>query len=352
MNLNNAITFPNSLTFLRIVLSPIFAFLLFSESSFWKQIALIVYIVAALTDWYDGWVARRYGYISRWGKFFDPLADKILSAAALFAFVYLQLIDAWMVWVIVLRDFLITGLRTLAEYRDRPIVTSRTAQAKTFGQFVVIYYILILYVAKSVPLLQRHFGDLIDTLLHPQVLFGMMLVVTLSNVGTAVLYLFDNRKFLEELPVVKFLSKMLATGFFSGYSSITPGTMGTLVGIFFYALVPGGETFTLLLVTIITFFVGVWTSAQLERQLGNDPQVIVIDEIVGMWISLLFLPQLMWTIAIAFVFFRIYDTFKPFPARRVEFFKHGWGIMLDDVIAGIYANLSTQFIVHLVRLYS
>ena len=70
---------------------------------------------------------------------------------------------------------------------------------KTFGQFVVIYYILILYVARSVPFLYSEWGGTIDTLMHPQVLFGMMLVVTLSTVGTGVAYLFDNRTFLRDL---------------------------------------------------------------------------------------------------------------------------------------------------------
>jgi len=190
---------PNSLTILRIILTPIFAIFLFSESSFLKQMSLLVYIVAALTDWYDGWVARKYGYVSRWGKFLDPLADKILSSTALFSFVYLNLVDAWMVWIIVLRDFFITGLRSYAEWKDRPIVTSKTAQAKTFGEFVVIYYILILYVASNVPILQKDFGKLIESLMDPQVLFGMMLLVTLSSIGTGVKYLFDNRKLLYDL---------------------------------------------------------------------------------------------------------------------------------------------------------
>ncbi len=348
MNTSKALTFPNSLTLLRILLTPFFVFLVFSESSFWKQIALVVYVVAALTDWYDGWVARKFGYVTRWGKFFDPLADKILSAAALLAFVHLNLIDAWMVWVIVIRDFLITGLRMLAEFKDQPIVTSRTAQAKTFGQFVVIYYILILYVAKSVLPLQERFGDVIEALLHPQVLFGMMLVVTLSNVGTALLYLFDNRTFLERLPAVRFLVKLLATGLFSGYSPIVPGTMGTLVGAVFYLLFPTRETFTLPLVTVVTFFIGVWTSSQLEHELGPDPQIIVIDEIVGMWISVLFLPRLVWIVPVAFFLFRVFDTFKPYPARPAERIGNGWGVMLDDVVAGIYANISVRALLYAV----
>jgi CDP-diacylglycerol---glycerol-3-phosphate 3-phosphatidyltransferase len=190
---------PNSLTILRIALTPLFVVLLFSESSFLKELALGVYIIAALTDWYDGWVARRYGYVSRWGKFLDPLADKILSAAALLSFVYLELVDAWMVWIIISRDLIITTLRSYAEWRNEPVITSKTAQAKTFGEFTVIYYILIVYVASRVDFIEHNFHDLVQTLMDRRVLFGMMLLVTLSTIGTGVVYLFDNRKFLREL---------------------------------------------------------------------------------------------------------------------------------------------------------
>lgn len=190
---------PNQLTLLRVVLTPVFAFLILSASPVNKQIALVVFIVAALTDWYDGWVARKFGYISQWGKFLDPLADKILSSAALLVYVYLDLVDGWMVWTIIARDFLITGLRIGAEFKDKPIVTSKTAQAKTFGQFVVIYYILILYVARSVPPIYEKFGETIDALMDSQVLFGMMLLVTITTVGTGIVYLFDNRKLIREM---------------------------------------------------------------------------------------------------------------------------------------------------------
>ena len=83
-------------------------------------------------------------------------------------------------------------------------------------------------------------------------------------------------------------------------------------------------------------------SAKMETRFGDDPQIVVIDEIVGMWVSLLFLPKTVWISILAFIFFRVYDTVKPPPARRCEEFKNGWGIMLDDVAAGVYANLVVQ----------
>ncbi|HEX9006842.1 MAG TPA: CDP-diacylglycerol--glycerol-3-phosphate 3-phosphatidyltransferase [Bacteroidota bacterium] len=190
---------PNQLTLLRIVLTPVFVVMLLSSSPLARQASLAVFIIAALTDWYDGWIARKLGYVSRWGKFLDPLADKILSSAALVAFAALGLVSAWMVWVIIVRDFLITGLRTYAEYRDHPVVTSRSAQAKTFSQFVVIYYILILYVARSIPSVNAEFGPWIDTLMQYNVLFGMMLLVTIMTVWTGIAYLVENRKTLRSI---------------------------------------------------------------------------------------------------------------------------------------------------------
>ena len=82
----------------------------------------------------------------------------------------------------------------------------------------------------------------------------------------------------------------------------------------------------------------------MEKRLGEDPQIVVIDEIVGMWISLIILPKTIWIVLLAFFFFRVYDTIKPPPARSLEHLKHGLGIMLDDVAAGVYANISVRVI--------
>lgn len=190
---------PNSLTILRIVLTPVFVLLLLSDAPLNRQLSAAVFAVAALTDWYDGWIARRYGSSSRWGSFLDPLADKILSSAALFAFAALSLIDVWMVWVIVGRDVAITALRSYGEWSGRPMATSRSAQAKTFSEFIVIWYILLLHVAGTVPLLRHEFAGTLEALMDSRVLFGMMLLVTLSSLATGVLYLVDNRKFLTEI---------------------------------------------------------------------------------------------------------------------------------------------------------
>ncbi len=144
---------------------------------------------------------------------------------------------------------------------------------------------------------------------------------------------------------ISFLTKFIATGFYSGYSPVAPGTAGSVVGILFL-LIPGFESPLLLSVAIVAmFFIGVISSNRMEKRFGDDPSIVVIDEIVGMWISLLFLPKGLFVVFTAFIFFRIFDIVKPQPARYMEKLKHGWGIMLDDVAAGIYANLATQLII-------
>ena len=106
-------TLPNQLTILRIILTPVFLFFFLSPDPLSKQISLGIYIIAALTDWYDGWLARKFNYITTWGKFWDPLADKILTSAAFIGFAILGIVPLWMVIIIMLRDFIVTGFRAL-----------------------------------------------------------------------------------------------------------------------------------------------------------------------------------------------------------------------------------------------
>ena len=183
---------PNQLTLLRIALSPAFALLLFSDSPANKQLALVVYCIAAITDWYDGWVARRWGYITRWGRYLDPLADKVLTSAAFISFVFIGYAAAWMVWVIVVRDLLITLLRSYAEYKKRPLETMSFAKTKTFVQLVVIYLFLVAYVIRSSPSLYQSFGNWVDILASREVMNVLMLATTFLTAWSGVLYINQN----------------------------------------------------------------------------------------------------------------------------------------------------------------
>ncbi|HUL45263.1 MAG TPA: phosphatidylglycerophosphatase A [Bacteroidota bacterium] len=136
--------------------------------------------------------------------------------------------------------------------------------------------------------------------------------------------------------------RLIATGLFSGYIPFAPGTAGSLLGLAVY-LIPNFEQPMLSSIAILVFlFAGTGVSGIMERAYGKDPSIVVIDEVVGMWIALFLLPKSAAACIIAFVLFRIFDIIKPPPARTMESLPGGWGIMLDDVAAAIYANLLTR----------
>jgi CDP-diacylglycerol---glycerol-3-phosphate 3-phosphatidyltransferase len=190
---------PNQLTVLRIILTPVFFFMFLSEDPLMKQISLGVFIVAALTDWYDGWLARKYNYITSWGKFWDPLADKILTSAAFFAFVFVNVIPLWMVILIVLRDFIITGIRAYADYKGILFRTSRLAQWKTFLQMTFLYYLLLVYAGMITPGIYSGNESLFEILFHETFIHVTMLIITIITLYSGISYFYKNRLLIQNL---------------------------------------------------------------------------------------------------------------------------------------------------------
>lgn len=133
----------------------------------------------------------------------------------------------------------------------------------------------------------------------------------------------------------------IATFGYVGYFPIAPGTAGSLAALALYALVRRSGSPAIELVTIVLVFaVGIWASTATERALNRkDPGPVVIDEVLGMLITLAFMPLTWWGIFAGFLLFRILDVIKPFPAGRLEHLPSGLGIMADDAMAGIYAHL-------------
>lgn len=133
---------PNKITMLRIIMIPFFIAALLIEFPYHQPIAAVLFIVAALTDSLDGYLARSRNLITDFGKFMDPLADKLLVCSALICFVQLGSVPAWMVIIIIAREFAITGLRTLAASDGIVIAASKWGKAKTMSQMIAIVIIL------------------------------------------------------------------------------------------------------------------------------------------------------------------------------------------------------------------
>ncbi|HCY77899.1 MAG TPA: CDP-diacylglycerol--glycerol-3-phosphate 3-phosphatidyltransferase [Ignavibacteriales bacterium] len=192
-------TLPNQLTVLRIILTPVFLYLFLSESPILIQISLVVFLIAALTDWYDGWLARKFNYITDWGKFWDPLADKILTSTAFFGFVMVGLLPLWMVLLIIIRDLLITLLRIYAESRGYNFVTSYYAKWKTVLQMVFLYYLLLLYVGLNTTELYTGNESLFNQLLNKELIYFTMLIITVITVHSGITYLLQNKHLIKKL---------------------------------------------------------------------------------------------------------------------------------------------------------
>ncbi len=143
------------------------------------------------------------------------------------------------------------------------------------------------------------------------------------------------------------LSIFLGSIFYSGFSPIAPGTAGTIVTILIMTLLPELSILKQLFLIVLVTFSGVYCAFQLESIWEKDSQKITIDEAAGMLIAVFALPKTLPIWAAAFVLFRVFDIFKPTPIRTVEYLPGGWGVMADDVIAGIYANLCCWLLIWL-----
>jgi CDP-diacylglycerol--glycerol-3-phosphate 3-phosphatidyltransferase len=167
-----------------------------------KLIGTIIFSIAAATDWYDGYIARRLNIVSRWGQFMDPLADKILISAALIAFAYLGYVYWWMVIIIVFRDFLITFLRMYALHRGKSIFTSYLAKWKTFTQMLAVF-ILLIYL--NFPDADIYYLDIYPPR-YSHWLSILYLGVTTLTAVSGIFYLIENRSHVIE--VVKRTGKL------------------------------------------------------------------------------------------------------------------------------------------------
>ncbi len=188
-------TIPNQLTIIRIILTPVFVFLFIDNDPVYRLIASIVFFIAAFTDWYDGYYARRFQSVSRWGQFMDPLADKILVSSALIVFAYMEYVYWWMIFIIIGRDALITYLRSFALHIGKPIITSVVAKWKTFVQMGFILGFLIYINIPGLP--SVHLNDTI----HPWLLWTTITlsVVVGLTLFSGIHYLIVNRSHLIEL---------------------------------------------------------------------------------------------------------------------------------------------------------
>ncbi len=136
-------TIPNQITLSRIAFVPLLMFLILFESTVTRILAMILFFLAAVSDAVDGYIARSLNQTTRFGKFADPIADKLLIAGALIAFLQLGELSAWAVMLIIAREFLVTGLRILAISEGQAIGARFLGKAKTISHVALVLAILV-----------------------------------------------------------------------------------------------------------------------------------------------------------------------------------------------------------------
>lgn len=150
---------------------------------------------------------------------------------------------------------------------------------------------------------------------------------------------------------MKSFYKFMASGFGVGWLPVAPGTWGAaeaillLVPFMWFNIPPSVFTLFLSLLIILFTWIGVKSVDYLQKEWGEDPKQVVIDEMIGVWIAILGLPLNGFNLIAGFILFRFFDIAKPLGVRQLESIEGGWGVMLDDVLAGVYANIVLQIII-------
>lgn len=189
----------NRITMLRIVLTIVFmVFMLWWEKIWWtKALSLVIFTIAALSDFVDGAIAKKRNMVTDFGKLMDPIADKILVLSAFAVFLQLRIINAWMFMIIISREILITSLRLFALNKGKVLSASRAGKHKTVSQMVVIFFILGFIVFQEV--MKRFFtwNPNWDNFFNRGV-FILMFITVCFTLYSGFSYLWSNRKIITK----------------------------------------------------------------------------------------------------------------------------------------------------------
>ncbi len=355
---------PMILTLLRFFLVIPFGILLLIDNKYAIISSFIIYLIASITDWFDGYFARKFNAVSSLGAFLDPLADKLLTLVAfsIFSLKNYIFLPFYLVILMFFREYFVTMMRVEIDIskiksnnkveKGEKFVTSKEAKFKTAFQIITIAIFYLIYAINKKYILINFQSFYFNYL--PLILFSISLILAY----------YSSYKYIRNYPESAFqtLSKTISTFFYTGYFPYASGTFASiLILLYFLFLKPG---FLILISEIfILFLIGTYFSTKLEKKLMvKDPSIIVIDEVVGMLIS--FLPltifnqietfigkilniEVKYKIALLqnkifvyllpiaiFIIFRIFDIFKPFIIKKVQKISGGLGIMIDDIISG------------------
>ncbi len=322
---------PNFLTLSRGIIAIFLPYLIFKNTLAAHSLAAALFTIGAISDFVDGYLARRYHLISSFGKIADPITDKMITLLPLWAFSELGYYPLFGLIPVFIREIGITVLRIIWLMEGAVIAAERLGKRKLVLQVTTIgfsfLYLLFQYAGST--------GILAVLGIIVPVLFWAMVILTVySGIDVCV----KNRALFRKQPFAKFVSALGV-----GLIPFAPGTWGSalalpLIAWFHHSI--GGYV----LVFVLLFLMGWWAVSQLDLSREKDPGFVVVDETCGMLLAFALIPFTWQTAVAGFILFRLFDIFKPFPIRYFERLPGYWGIMADDLAAGVYVWL----ILHLV----
>lgn len=321
---------PSGLSFLRVAFGIAIPFLILVPSDSLRLLAFGLFLGGVVTDYLDGWFARKYNLVTDFGKILDPTADKILILSPLVAFAFLGYYSLWWIVPIFIREVLVTFCRIGWLLEGKAAGAEKLGKLK-FGVQVATVLFLFFHLIVENRIAEWGLGKILGT--------ATILFLLASNVFTLVSgasFLYANKRNFNSRAFAKYVS---ACGV--GLIPVMPGTWGSLLGVAIF-LLAGWNAWLYIITTAFIFFAATWSISQLDLSEARDPQFVVIDEVLGILTTLFYIPFKPEWIAVGFVLFRIFDIFKPFPLRKLEKLPGYWGIVGDDLGAGIYSRLVLQ----------
>jgi phosphatidylglycerophosphatase A len=324
---------PNQLSFLRGCIGCVLPCLLLSTRPFYYFLAGFLFLFGVLTDYWDGLIARRQQLETHLGRVADPTMDKILILAPLMTFAYMGMFSPWWLVPIVAREIVITFCRFAWIREGKAVGAEKLGKIKFIFQLVSVFVAYLCFLSLKISdLFFLH--DLLENLTW------IFLFLTASiTVVSGLTFAYSNRQLFSSYDFAKFTSALGV-----GLIPLIPGTWGSAVGVVLVILTH--FNLWLYLGTFATLVaIGAWAVGKLDLSQDRDPHFVVMDECCGMFVTLFTVPLTPEALIVGFILFRILDVIKPFPVRQLENLKGYWGILLDDIGAGIYALAILKFLV-------
>lgn len=318
---------PNFLSLLRGVIGLTLPFLILRPEPRFHLIALGLFAFGGMTDYWDGQIARKYNLQSLFGKIADPTMDKILILASLITFCSMGFFSMGWLVPIAAREIIVTFCR-IGWYLE-----GKALGAEMGGKIKLVFQVLatgcgyVYLITLDYPFLTPLSGG------FKMLLILLIAVTLLLTVGSGATFLYHNRgNFFSPF----FARYAAAAGV--GLIPFIPGTWGSVVGLALFLLtrVNGWLCFAAFLFVVAA---GYWAVSRIDLSEQKDPQFVVVDEVAGIFITFIGIPISWTSLAAGFLLFRLFDSWKPYPLRRLEKLPHYWGILADDLGAGVYSWL-------------